>query len=101
MQMVDFITFDDLSKPPKERKAVLWYRTNDIKAFRDFIQYVLDSCYKPEEFFIVETETGLSYDMYGLATERFGMRKRTFHERMKNISTGIWAEGKIPSFIKT
>lgn len=92
MQTVEFITIDDMSKPPSERKATVWCRTNTLKGFRDFMQYVLDSCERPQEFMVIDVGKDLAYDMYRLATEQFGMRKRSFHERMENIQTGCWTK---------
>ncbi len=90
MQMVEFLTVDDMSKSAHERKATVWCRTNRRDTFRDFIQYVLDSLEHPEDFMLLDVKKGVVYDMYRLATEQFGMRKRTFRERMDNMPTGIW-----------
>ena len=90
MQTVKFITVDDMSKEIKDRKVTVWCTTNDLKLFRDFMQYAVDNCNKPEEYMIWDIEKDTVYDMYKIATEQYKMRKRTFEERMKNIQTGKW-----------
>lgn len=84
MQLVKFVTID------KDR-LLCWCTTNDLKTFRDFMQYILDGTNDPRQFMIVDVDKDLVYDMYRVATEMYGMRKRTFDERMKNIQTGKWA----------
>lgn len=86
MQTIKFITVDN------DKKVTVWCTTNSLELFRDFMQYVLDSCNRPEEFMIWDTEKDAVYNMYEIATEQYEMRKRTFEERMKNIQTGIWKE---------
>lgn len=39
---------------------------------------------------IVDMEKDLVYDMYRVATEMYGMRKRTFEEKMNGVYTGKW-----------
>lgn len=83
MQKVNFIT--------KEKdKIIVWCTTNRLIMFRDFMQYVLDSTDDPHKFMVIDIEKDLVYDMYRIATEMYGMRKRTFTERMNNIQTGKW-----------
>jgi len=84
MQTVKFVTMDD-------KKVYCWCTTNTLKMFRDFMQYMLDSCSNPEHFMIWDTKSDKVYDAYKVATQQYEMRKRTFDERMKNIQTGKWA----------
>lgn len=86
MQLMRFATRDNKDK----NKILVWCTTNRLETFRDFMQYVLDSAKNPEDFMIIDTEKNLVYDMYKVATEQYGMRKRTFEERMNNIQTGKW-----------
>lgn len=92
MQIFKFITCDDMKKPKGERKFTCWCTTNDLKTFRDFIQYVLDSCNKPEEYMLLDVENNKIYDMCSVAIGNYKMRKRTFEERMNGTQTGKWAE---------
>ena len=85
MQTVKFVTVE-------KDKVMVWCETNSIIIFRDFMQYVLDDMNHPEDFMIIDTEKDLVYDMYKVATEMYGMRKRTFEERMNGVYTGKWAK---------
>lgn len=85
MQTVKFVTTND-------KKVYVWCTTNQLSMFRDFLQYILDSCKKPKKFMIINTKTGLAYNAYLIATEQYQMRKRTFEERMNNEKTGKWAK---------
>lgn len=84
MQLVKIVTIDK-----EKNKVIVWCTTNEQKVFYDFMQYVLDSCDKPEDFLIWDTKADLVYKMYDVATKQFGMRKRTFEERMNNVKTYV------------
>ena len=88
MQLVRFVTKDTKD----ENKILVWCTTNKLITFRDFMQYILDNVNNPEDFMIIDTEKGLVYDMYKVATEMYGMRKRTFEERMNGATTGKWSK---------
>ncbi len=101
MQTVKFVTTD-------KGKVYVWYTTNTLIGFRNFLQYILDSSNTPEGFYInflqyildssntpegfymIDVEKDLVYSAYRIATEMYYMRKRTFEERMENIQTGKW-----------
>ena len=85
MQTVKFVTKD-------KDKITVWCTTNQLSYFRDFMQYVLDNMNNPKKFMIADMKNGLVYDMYRVATEMYGMRKRTFEERMNNTQTGKWSK---------
>lgn len=85
MQTVKFVTMDD-------KKVYVWCTTNILKTFRDFMQYILDSCDKPENFMIWDTESDNLYSAYDVATKQYGMRKRTFDEKINGIQTGKWTK---------
>lgn len=86
MQLMKFVTKDTKDK----NKIFVWCTTNRLITFRDFMQYVLDNVKNPKDFMIIDTEKDLVYDMYKVATEMYGMRKRTFEERMNGVATGKW-----------
>jgi hypothetical protein len=86
MQLMKFVTRDTKDK----NKILVWCTTNRLITFRDFMQYVLDNVKNPKDFMIVDTEKDLVYDMYKVATEMYGMKKRTFEERMNGVATGKW-----------
>ena len=88
MQLMKFVTRDTSDK----NKIFVWCTTNSLITFRDFMQYVLDNLKNPKDFMIIDTEKDLVYDMYKVATEMYGMRKRTFEERMNGVCTGKWAK---------
>lgn len=83
MQIFRFVTMDD-------KKVTCWCKTNILKTFRDFMQFILDGCNCPEVFFLWDADNDKVYNMYQIATEIYEMRKRTFDEMMHNIQTGKW-----------
>lgn len=83
MQLFRFVTMDD-------KKVTCWCETNILKMFRDFMQYILDSCNNPKCFLLWDTENDKVYNAYQIATEVYKMRKRTFDERMQGTQTGKW-----------
>lgn len=88
MQTMKFVTMTD-------ERVVCWCTTNDLKIFRDFMQYILDSCPNPEKFLIWDVGNDNVYNMRGIACNQFGMRKRNFDERMNGVQTGKWKNMKI------
>lgn len=89
MQLMKFVTRDTKDK----NKILVWCTTNRLITFRDFMQYVLDNVKNPKDFMIImiiDMKKDLVYDMYKVATEMYGMRKRTFEERMNGVATGKW-----------
>lgn len=88
MQLIKFVTRDTKDKS----KILVWCTTNRLITFRDFMQYVLDNVKNPKDFMIIDTKNDLVYDMYKVATEMYGMRKRTFEERMNGVYTGKWTK---------
>lgn len=86
MQLMKFVTKDTKDK----NKILVWCTTNRLITFRDFMQYVLDDLKNPKDFMIIDTEKNLAYDMYKVATEMYGMRKRTFEEKMNGVASGKW-----------
>ena len=89
MQTMKFITKND------KGHSVCWCTTNTLELFRDFMQYMLDSMNDPEDFMLWDTESDLIYNAYQIATKQYGMRKRTFEERLNNVQTGKWATVEI------
>lgn len=68
-------------------KITKWCETNTVKVFLDFIQYVLDSCNNPADFWIYVVDRNICVNLLDYATDH-GMRKRTFHEKLKDNRTG-------------
>lgn len=83
MQTVKFVTMDN-------EKVYVWCTTNVLKTFRDFMQYILDSCDNPENFMLWDLKSDKVYNAYQIATKQYEMRKRTFDEKLNNIQTGKW-----------
>ena len=54
------------------------------------MQYILDGCDKPEDYLLWDIDNDKVYNAYQIAIQVFGMRKRTFDERMNDIQTGKW-----------
>lgn len=80
MQTVRFLTKGE------DGRFTQWCITNQQEMFFRFIQYVLDSCSRPEEY-IVYDETNRKAALLMSVAEHYGMRKRTPEERIKNIKT--------------
>lgn len=87
MQTMKFVT-----KECNGNGFICWCTTNTLKGFRDFMQYILDNTKNPKEFMLVDTSKDLVYDAYRVATEQYGMRKRTLEERLQEIQTGKWKD---------
>lgn len=85
MQKVKFLTGIN------DKQHVCWFTTNTQEGFRNIMQYILDSCSSPKEFYILNTDTNQVYHLPDVA-KHYGMRKRTFEERMNNIPTGNFEE---------
>ena len=85
MQTVKFVTKEN-------DKVICWRTINDLVTFRDFMQYILDCMDNPHDFMIIDTKKDLVYDFYRVATEQYGMRKRTFEERISGVQTGKWSK---------
>ena len=83
MHTYKFITEDN-------GKVTCWCTTNDIKTFRDFMQYILDNADDPKRFVLVDTDDNTSGNVYNIAINICKMRKRNFYERLNNIPTGNW-----------
>lgn len=79
MQTIRFLTVD-------KGKITQWCVTNQTKMFFGFMQYVLDGCDRPEEFVVYDEANASTARLVDVA-ERFGMRRRTFDERMKDVPT--------------
>ena len=84
MQTIRFLTLNEGKQP------TLWCETNCLKMFRDFMQYVLDSCDRPGDFLLWDSKTNKVYNMEQVATEQYFMRKRSLLERLDNFQTGKW-----------
>lgn len=76
-----------------DKKYVCWCTVHTLKDFREFLQYILDNMVHPEEFLILNTENNYIYSAIDVARS-YGMRKRTFEERMDNVLTGHFKEGE-------
>ena len=75
-----------------EKGYACWFTTNTLIGFRNFSQYILDSVSNPEKFMIWDVDNNLVYDFYKTVIRWYGMRRRTFTERMDDVQTGIWAQ---------
>ena len=67
----------------KRHENTVWFTGVTKEDFIQFMQYVIDGCNAPETFILENVETGVTYDAYKIATELYGLKKRTFTERIK------------------
>ena len=68
-----------------DRKFYVMFQFNGAKSdFVKFMQYVLNSYNNAKDFILENTETGVVYDAYKMATETYGLKKQTFEEKMAN-----------------
>ena len=80
-----------LSLKKEENKILIWCTTNDPKVFVNFTQYLIDNVKGLEDFVLHDTESNSYYNFLDF-TNQYGMRKRTFHERLDGIATGTLKE---------
>lgn len=86
MQTIEF-----LSLKKEENKMLIWCTTDDPKVFVNFTQYLIDNVKGLEDFVLHDTESNSYYNFLDF-TNQYGMRKRTFHERLDGIATGTLKE---------
>lgn len=84
-------TMEFLSLKKEENKMLIWCTTNDSKVFVNFTQYLIDNVKGLENFILHDIESN-SYYSFLRFINRYGMRKRTFHERLDGITTGTLKE---------
>lgn len=68
-------------------EVCVWCTAGCMKEMFDFLQYMLDSLHNPERFLVLDPEAKKACNAFQLATKGYGMRRRTFMERMENVST--------------
>ena len=69
------------------KQTTVWASGSDKESFLRFMQYAIDSMTNPEKLILLNPRNGVTYDAYAIATQHYGMRKRTFDERMNNVQT--------------
>lgn len=84
-------TMEFLSLKKEENRMLIWCTTNDPKVFVSFTQYLIDNVECLENFILRDTESNNCYSFLRFIN-RYGMRKRTFHERLDGIITGTLKE---------
>ena len=75
-----------ITKEDHSENYQCWCTTNDPKFYMEFVQYILDGTINPENFIIWDVTENHFYNLFEIATNHYGMRKRTFEERMKKNS---------------
>ena len=68
----------------EDGKTTVWADIVTADEFQGFMQYIIDGCDNPEKFILLNPDNGVTYDAYKMATLLYGIRKRTFTERMRN-----------------
>lgn len=70
-------------------KRLVWATINGTVNFCQMMQFFIDASNDAgfiKDFLFVK-DNGICYDAYRLAKEVYGVRKRTFKERMDNVIT--------------
>ena len=67
----------------KKNAKVVWFNGTADKKYLEFIQYILDNISHPEDFYVGLESGERTFLLMDLA-HHYGMRKRTFEERMNN-----------------
>lgn len=83
-----YTVFDSDSKTGKGAK---WFKTDNPAKLLQFAQYALDSFSDLNNFYVAgeeENEKAKFVSFNHLFIDVYGMRKRNFDERMKNVFTG-------------
>lgn len=65
------------------KENTVWFTGETTEDFKMFMQYVIDGSDRPQDFILENIETGVTYDAYGIAVNMFGLKKRTFEEKLK------------------
>lgn len=71
-------------------KYTTWCDTNDMKMFRDFLQYLLDNYKDMSTYYVMNCDSEKLIGTVEQVTNDLHMRKRTQAERLINVNTGIW-----------
>ena len=67
----------------KRRENTVWCTGETTDDFKAFMQYAIDGMNNPEILILENVENGVTYDAYKIATELYGIKKRSFEERIK------------------
>jgi hypothetical protein len=67
----------------KRRENTVWCTGETTEDFKVFMQYAIDGMNNPEILILENIETGVTYDAFKIATELYGIKKRTFEEKMR------------------
>lgn len=67
----------------KRRENTVWFTGVTKEDFIQFMQYAIDGMNNPKMLILENIETGVTYDAYKIATELYGLKKRTFAEKMR------------------
>lgn len=65
--------------------GVLWAKCNDIKTLNIMYQYFIDNISGLNDFYVSD---GVHTFKFLVLAHKFGFKKRTFSERLKDIKTG-------------
>ena len=76
-----------ITQDKARKQNIVWASGVGLKRFLSFMQYAIDNCSRVEEFTLINPRNGNTYDAYMMATMLYGVRKRTFDERMNNVQT--------------
>lgn len=75
----------------KTGEGAKWFKTNDCSKLLQFAQYAIDNFSCLDDFYIAGEKEGENIKFISfnhLFFDVYGMRKRNFDERMKNVFTG-------------
>lgn len=78
--------FRIISLNHKLRENTVWFTGATVDDFKQFMQYAIDGMNNPECLILENIDNGLTYDAYRIAIELYGMKKRTFDEKMKGVA---------------
>lgn len=66
----------------KLRENTVWCTGETTDDFKAFMQYAIDGMNNPEILILENIDTGATYDAYKIATELYGIKKRSFAEKI-------------------
>ena len=75
--MIEVLTMDH-----NKKERVLWGTFNTETKLKAFLQYIMDSMNTPKDFILHDPDTNVYCNAMQYASRVYGIKKRTFAERM-------------------
>ena len=77
--------FRIISLNHKRKENTVWFTGATKEDFQQFMQYAIDGMNDPSILILENIDTGVTYDAYKIATELYGLHKRTLKEKLEDM----------------